>query len=912
MQAVAALPPGTILGNEKYRILGARGQGGFGITYAGWDFALERNVAIKECFPQDICVRDAGTLQIAPRTPALQEAYLAAMADLQKEARLLAGLNPPNIVQVHDVFAANGSLFCVMHWLEGDTLRDRLDAAEAADAPIPPGQAEEWLRQLLVALGYMHAQGIIHRDIKPENIMFDESGRPVLVDFGSAVNISRLTHTLSQGAFSAAYAAPEQLSGKGEIGPWTDLYSLAATWYEVFSNCAAEETLRRLLEDSLAPLERLVPERVHAAPRLAAGIMRNLGLRAAERCQSAAEWLSMLDSKTRPCRPQQPHRQGKRSGLLWAGALAAAVLGWCVAGLDLTDSTEDTTEPPAEREPDMDSLYRQAKEHYNIDTLFSKRAEIKREAEALLEEYRAESDKLVHDAEQAMARSDLTLDELRGLLDAAQDRLKSLHKREEAKLSELEKRNDAEIARPFMHTLDELRMNKGWEGLSLAEKVALPQVAERINKEQFKYSGPLGVTMVMDIAWGNLTSKTSSRLIEAYDRRFKEIHAQQMHEFRRQEEEEEQREIQRQQEAQQREIDKKRMTDELYAKVRAQSGMVELMQKAEQMQKEYSAIIAEGAQALERIAKEGIAKAKAASEKEVSKIQTSTDAAIRACAREYEEKMTAFRARFEREAKRPLINIVDNCSRSSNFSFITEEDRDFFAPTIRNRINEEIRPYKELPYVADVDKRAASEMLREGIMEVRKQKEAERDAAVESLYRKVVDEKKLEALAKRREELNQQRRELFKACDEELERYATQVVPQIKARPRKEWAAAINDAEQVVSSTEYDYQLKEKPLIEESQKVASVASSYLDRIKNGKGEEFANLTDEEKDLLPDVSRMAGEKVNGGHWKWNVTTPMMETDAFYRARYIESRVYKDVDKDALQEEDEKEAMRELGL
>ena len=128
MQAVAALPPGTILGNEKYRILGARGQGGFGITYAGWDFALERNVAIKECFPQDICVRDAGTLQIAPRTPALQDAYLAAMADLQKEARLLAGLNHPNIVQVHDVFAANGSLFCVMHWLEGDTLRDRIES----------------------------------------------------------------------------------------------------------------------------------------------------------------------------------------------------------------------------------------------------------------------------------------------------------------------------------------------------------------------------------------------------------------------------------------------------------------------------------------------------------------------------------------------------------------------------------------------------------------------------------------------------------------------------------------------------------------------------------------------------------------------------------------------------------------
>ena len=912
MQLVTALPPGTFLGeNKKYKILGVCGQGGFGITYTGWDVSLERNVAIKECFPQEICVRDGDTAAIAPRTPALQDAYLLAMEDLHKEARLLAKLNHPNIVQVYDVFATNGGLFCVMHWLEGDTLRDRLDAAEAADAPIPPEQAEEWLRKLLDALGYMHGQGVIHRDIKPENIMFDESGRPVLVDFGSAVNTSRLTHTLSQGAFSAAYAAPEQISGKGEIGPWTDFYSLAATWYEVFSNRAAEETLRRLLEDSLAPLERLVPERVHAAPRMAAGIRCNLGLRAAERCQSAAEWLAMLDGKPQPRRPRRSRRPWKRRGLLWAGALAVAVLGWCVAGLDLTDSTEDTTEPPAEREPDMDSLYRQAKEHYNIDTLFSKRAEIKREAEALLEEYRAESDKLVHDAEQEMARPDLTPDELRGLFQAAQDRLTSLHKREEAKLRELEKRNDAEIARPFMHALDELEMNKGWEGLSLAEKVALPQVAERINKEQFKYSGPLGITMVMDMAGGNLASETSSRLIEAYDRRFKEIHAQQMREFQRQEEEEEQREIQRQQQAQQRKIDKERITEELYAKVHAQSGMDELMQKAEQMKKEYAAIPAEGLQAMERIAKEGITKAKAVPLNEVSDIQSDTEAEIQACLHEYRERMHNFEHRFTKEVEQPLIHIADNCLNPSEFASVPEEESDILYD-ISNRISRETEPYRKLPYLDKPTSRAAIDMLQKGIKEVEKQKELERDAAVERLYRKVVDEKKLEALAKRREELNQQRRELFKECDEELERYATQVVPQIKAKPHKEWAAAINAAEQVVNNIESNYELKEKPLIEESQKVAAVASSYLNRMINGKGEEFSGLTNEEKKLLSRVADMAREKVDGGRRNWNVTAPMSKSSAFFHTRYIERRVYKDVDMDALQEENEKEAMRELGL
>ena len=385
MQLVAALPPGTFLGEKKkYKILGVCGQGGFGITYTGWDISLERNVAIKECFPQEICVRDGDTAAILPRTPALQDAYLMAMADLQKEARLLAKLNHPNIVQVYDVFAANGSLFCVMHWLEGDTLRDRLDAAEAADAPTAAEQAEAWLRQLLDALGYMHAQGIIHRDIKPENIMFDESGRPVLVDFGSAVNISRLTHTLTQGAFSAAYAAPEQISGKGEIGPWTDFYSLAATWYEVFSNCAAEETLRRMTEDSLHPLEKLVPERVHAAPRMAAGIMRNLGLRAAGRCQSAAEWLAMLDGK------RKPQRQAKRRWLLWAGALlAAAVLGWCVTQPGGAPRGQDGETPPAADDAvDLDALTERAWQHYELDKLLEKRKPFVEEKRKIISRYR--------------------------------------------------------------------------------------------------------------------------------------------------------------------------------------------------------------------------------------------------------------------------------------------------------------------------------------------------------------------------------------------------------------------------------------------------------------------------------------------------------------------------------------------
>lgn len=886
MQAVAALPPGTVLGNEKYKILGVCGQGGFGITYAGWDFALERNVAIKECFPQEICVRDGDTAAIAPRTPALQDAYLAAMADLQKEARLLAKLNHPNIVQVHDVFAANGSLFCVMHWLEGDTLRDRLDAAEAADAPIPQEQAEAWLRQLLDALGYMHAQGIIHRDIKPENIMFDESGRPVLVDFGSAANISHLTHTLTQGAFSAAYAAPEQLSGKGEIGPWTDFYSLAATWYEVFSNCAAEETVRRLMEDSLKPLERLVPERVHAAPRMAAGIMRNLELRSANRCQSATEWLAMLNGK------RKARMRGKRRSLLWACALAAAVLGWCVAGPNDAPSGQDEESHAAETaggEVDLDALTERAWQHYELDKLLEKRKPFVEEKREIISRYRKECAGLIERFRRNPSETDN--------LDVPRRAFAELHKHAQQQIDELENRYQKEIVEPYRAICESMESGQGWKGLSAAEKLALMHaVSSRIRSRMDKECG-YGLYSVGDPA--DLAVAQNEE-----DGKFHNALSQVREKY--QEERDKQRKARQEEEKRQRETERKRNTEALYEKVHAQSGMVELMQKAERMKKEYAAIPAEGLKAMERIAEGWIAKAKAAPKDDVPLVKADGYDRIRECEREYKKKTADFRSRFREEVTQPLDDIVDNCRRSSKFTFVSESERDLL-PDIRNRIREEIEPYGDLPFVSDADGEDAEKMLQEGIKEIGRQREAERDAAVEKLCRRVVDEKKLESLAARRKELDRQSGALFKACRKEINDYADKVVPQIKAMPRKQWDAAIDAAEQQVAQISYKYELQEKPLVEESQKVASAANSYLDRIENARGKEFAGLTEEEKKLMPRVAHLAMVKVDGGEYQMEVTVPMTE-GCFTMGNLIEDRVYEGEP----EEDDEEGTMDELGL
>lgn len=432
--SVDALPPGAQLG--QYRLIEAASQGGFGILYRAWDEKMNRPVAVKECFPTSICRRDPKTGVVQPHTESLRANYETAINDVHEEAQTLAGLHHARVVPVYDIFCSAGSMFYVMPWLEGGSLRDKIAAEENVDAE----ESTRWLLSLLSALEYLHSRQIIHRDIKPGNIMFDADDNPVLVDFGSALNRATKVDTTTQGEFSPVYASPEQVSGKGKIGPWTDLYSLAATWYELLTGNAPEPAQQRLVSDDLAPLPS-------GATLLEQSIMQNLALAPEERCQSAREWQEWLQAGL----PPVAIARKRRSALLWS--IPVLLVGAaCIyyAGTQLAEppapgnQAENTPIQPDEH------FYQQVCEQIGLHDLAEELAQLSRQYDELLAAYQAEVSKVapakLSKPGQKVQRNSLDVDELRQEVQRTRAR-KNIWQKAQDELEKLQPQGDAALAR---------------------------------------------------------------------------------------------------------------------------------------------------------------------------------------------------------------------------------------------------------------------------------------------------------------------------------------------------------------------------------------------------------------------------------------------------------------------------------
>ncbi len=378
--SVDALPPGAQMG--QYRLIEAASQGGFGILYRAWDEKLKRPVAVKECFPASICRRDPETGEVQPHTESLRANYVTAINDVYEEAQTLAGLHHAQVVPVYDVFHSAGSMFYVMPWLEGGSLHDKIAAAEN----VPAEESTRWLLSLLSALEYLHSRQIIHRDIKPGNIMFDADGNPVLVDFGSALNRATKVDTTTQGEFTPVYASPEQVSGKGKIGPWTDLYALAATWYELLGGSEPEPAQQRLVRDDLAPLPA-------GTTVLEQSIMQNLALSPEERCQSAREWQEWLQAGLTPVIIARK----RRSALLWSIPVLLVGAACIYYAGTRQDAEPAPAAPPAGEEkviPDED-FFNQVCQRLHLDEQAKELEQITQRCQTLLQEHCRKVDELL-------------------------------------------------------------------------------------------------------------------------------------------------------------------------------------------------------------------------------------------------------------------------------------------------------------------------------------------------------------------------------------------------------------------------------------------------------------------------------------------------------------------------------------
>jgi len=291
----------------RYTLVRELGRGGMATVYLGTDVKLGRGVAIK---------------LLAPAT----RAYLGSDR-FQREVLLAAQLSHPHIVPLFEADEADGLLFYVMEYVEGESLRERL----SRHGPLAVDDAVRMAAEVGDALQYAHENGVIHRDIKPENILLSR-GHALVSDFGiaklmeergSAEGPALTGAGIAVG--TAAYMSPEQASGDKRIDPRSDVYSLAAVLYEMlageppFTGPSAQAIAARVINDPPRPIRTVRPGLpVH----LERALVRGLAKAPADRHRTARAFVDALSA------PARERRVSARQ-VRWIATLGgAAILGW--------------------------------------------------------------------------------------------------------------------------------------------------------------------------------------------------------------------------------------------------------------------------------------------------------------------------------------------------------------------------------------------------------------------------------------------------------------------------------------------------------------------------------------------------------------------------------------------------------
>src|SRR5258708_29058418 len=195
-----------------YRIIQQIGKGGMATVYKAYQPAMDRYVALK----------------ILPRQLAESPEFIGRF---RQEARTIARLEHAHILPVHDYGDSGSYTYLVMRFVEDGPLKDRLQAG-----PLPPDEIDRYFLQLVDALDYAHARGVVHRDLKPSNVLLDERGNFVLTDFGIANLLETDSRFTGTGALigTPAYMSPEHAQGL-PVARRTDIYTLGIMLYEMLT-----------------------------------------------------------------------------------------------------------------------------------------------------------------------------------------------------------------------------------------------------------------------------------------------------------------------------------------------------------------------------------------------------------------------------------------------------------------------------------------------------------------------------------------------------------------------------------------------------------------------------------------------------------------------------------------------------
>jgi Tol biopolymer transport system component/tRNA A-37 threonylcarbamoyl transferase component Bud32 len=265
---------------DRYRIESEIGAGGMATVYLAQDLRHDRKVALKLLRPELSAVIGA-------------ERFLA-------EIKLTANLQHPHILPLFDSGEADGFLFYVMPFVEGESLRGRLNR----EKQLPVTDAVRIATEVASALDYAHRHGVVHRDIKPENILLHDE-RALVADFGIALAASkaggnRMTETgMSLG--TPHYMSPEQAMGEREITARSDVYALGVVLYEMltgdppFTGSTAQAIVARVLTETPRPI---LPQRHTLPPHVEAAVLTALEKLPADRFATAAEFAEALGSPT--------------------------------------------------------------------------------------------------------------------------------------------------------------------------------------------------------------------------------------------------------------------------------------------------------------------------------------------------------------------------------------------------------------------------------------------------------------------------------------------------------------------------------------------------------------------------------------------------------------------------------------